>query len=335
MERRRQGAGRNLRTHHFALVGPRIASCGCMRSSFLTVFIEKIRLFKKTGKAVYTDGIDSLYAPPVFVNRAARYATTLMRFWRESYRVSSFARLMQIRLAQSKVGGLVCPHAVTAQVSIGSLGGDIYLRSHTTDVSVLMELVVSDGYDCILPFVKGRPRTIVDLGANTGLASRWMLARWPEARLVAVEPEGGNADTLRRNLEEFSGSATVLQACIGARPRKVRLQCGNGEWGFQMADAGTSDEACVDVIDMKTVLDELGHDTIDVLKCDVEGAEEELFDECADWMHKVRLAVVECHADYTGLDLLEAARAHVPEFRIAFSTGKSPWGCEIVVLARD
>ena len=58
-----------------------------------------------------------------------------------------------------------------------------------------------------------------------------------------------------------------------------------------MADTGTSGNACVDVIDMATTLDELGHDTID--------------------------------------------HTEVLELRIAFSTGKSLWGCEVPGIARD
>jgi hypothetical protein len=39
---------------------------------------------------------------------------------------------------------------------------------------------------------------------------------------------------------------------------------------------------------------EHGLDRIDVLKCDIEGAEAELFED-APWMDRVGMAVVECH----------------------------------------
>ncbi len=38
--------------------------------------------------------------------------------------------------------------------------------------------------------------------------------------------------------------------------------------------------------------------TIDLLKCDIEGAEQEVFADCASWLHRVRNLVIELHEPY-------------------------------------
>lgn len=46
------------------------------------------------------------------------------------------------------------------------------------------------------------------------------------------------------------------------------------------------------------------HGPIDLLKCDIEGAEAELFAECADWIDRVRNLVVELHRPYSSQEFL-------------------------------
>ncbi len=81
--------------------------------------------------------------------------------------------------AQNKVGRVALPitHR-TVEVDLHSLGY-VAIRSHTTDISVLSELVVSNTYAPLLAVVNHPVRTIVDLGANTGLAARCARAPLP------------------------------------------------------------------------------------------------------------------------------------------------------------
>lgn len=232
--------------------------------------------------------------------RLARYVRTLHVFWRDAETVGDFLRLMQVRLANSRgVGLVVCPRPVVARVRLSSFGGEVVLRSHTTDVSVLMEILVSDVLAPLRRHAPSDPRTVVDLGANTGLVARRLLAMWPACRLVAVEPEPGNVAVLRDNLAEpdVSGRATIVAACVGAERRSVSLGTTTGEFGFRMREARGSDddEQLVDVVTMTDVLESGGFSTVDVLKCDIEGAELELFEDCSPWIGAVDAVMIECH----------------------------------------
>jgi FkbM family methyltransferase len=222
------------------------------------------------------------------VRAISRYLRELHTYLRETRTPLDFLRLMQVRLSLSKLGRLVCPRPVVRRVTMRSFGGPIYLRSHTSDISVLKEQLLGDSYGAIERCAP-QVRSILDLGANTGLAARWLLHRHPGARLVCVEPEPGNVRVLERNLA--GTGAVIVAACVGARERRVMLTTSTGEWGYRMRDTPDGD---IPVVLMDWLLGHFPGDTVDVLKCDIEGAERELFRD-APWAERVRFAAVECH----------------------------------------
>ena len=262
------------------------------------------------------------------------YQREVRGFWRAGRSFADFLAMMRVRLARSKVGRLVCARPRSVCVDVSTLGRDIHLRSHTTDISVLAELVLNRGYDCLLPFMERPPLRIIDLGANIGLASRWFLARWPEARITAVEPEAGNVALLRRNLPARRPGVDVIQACIGGTARRAALRRGNGAWACEMIEADDADatDDLVDVITMSTLLGD--DEEFDLLKCDIEGSERELFETCRAWVGRIRMAIVECHGCYGSEDLLADVRANGGDFEIVHREPKNGFDCEVVVLRR-
>jgi FkbM family methyltransferase len=258
-----------------------------------------------------------------------------LAYRREAIGWRSFLRLMRVRLSQSKVGWLVCPKPIVVDVDLRSLGPGVRLRSHTTDISVLDELIVSQGYDPVLPYLDRPARTIVDLGSNTGLATRWMAARWPDATIACVEPERGNLEVLRHNVDRLS--ATVFPACVGAYERKVQLTSETGEHGFSMSDPASGLGGDVDVITFDRVLADSGlaDRSIDLLKCDIEGAEVELFESCEEWIPLVSAMVVECHGAFDGPKLVDVLARNGAEFDLVERMPNPAFGCEVVELRRS
>jgi FkbM family methyltransferase len=240
--------------------------------------------------------------------RLTHYARQVRVYWHDTATPRDFMRLMQVRLSQSKIGPIACPRPRTNRVNLRSFGGPVWLRSHTTDISVLDEHLIGDAY----ADAPSGLRTIVDLGAYTGLTARWLLARNPDARIVCVEPEPGNVAVLERNLAPVNGRADLVQACIGGHERTVSLTTGNGSWAFEMV------EGCdVQVTTMARLIREHGLDRIDLLKSNVEGAEREVFADPRDWADRVGFAIIEWHGqdgghvpDVTGWELLRRGQSH-------------------------
>lgn len=264
---------------------------------------------------------------------ASTYGDDVSAYWSDAGSALDFLRVMQVRLAQSKIGKLVCPSPITSDVRLRTFGKNtVRLRSHTTDISVLNEILVSAGYDALLRHPWGQPRFIVDLGANTGLVDRWLLHHFPSAEIVAVEPEPGNTATLRANVSDLP--VRVVEACIGATARTVTLHTSSGEHGFTMVGVAEAGEPTfeVPVVTMETVLE--GAEKIDLLKVDIEGAEEELFGDCAGWIDKVELLLVECHGHYGIKNLLADLSRAGAEFRVLEEDIKPDWNLAVGLLER-
>jgi FkbM family methyltransferase len=260
--------------------------------------------------------------------RLDRYRREVGRYWRETASARDFVKLMRVRLSQSKVGPWVTPRPIAVDVDLVTLGDRVRLRSHTTDISVLNELL-GGGALGRLP-VGPDVTTVVDLGANTGLSYRWLRARYPTARrFVCVEPEPSNLRTLRLNAAD--AHCRVIGACIGARERTVGLRSDDGSWAFQMVEGGDGTA----VVTMDRVLAESGIEHVDVLKCDIEGAERELFEHCESWIGRVDAMTVECHLEsLDSATLVAMLAANGAEFEITHLERNPTFGLELVTLRR-
>jgi FkbM family methyltransferase len=185
-------------------------------------------------------------------------------------------------------------------VYLKGIDGPFYLRLGSTDWLVLEEIYFHGEYDSLSRIQLGNVRQIVDLGANVGLSVRLWRQRFPDAAVLAVEPDPENVRTLERNCP-MDGKTRVVQACVAGSARTVQIDRSNGAWGVRMVDE-PSDQHRVSVkaLPLSEILAEANiTGSIDLLKCDIEGAEAEVFGKCAEWIGRVRALILEIHAPYT------------------------------------
>jgi FkbM family methyltransferase len=179
-----------------------------------------------------------------------------------------------------------------AVVRVPGLAGPLTVRTGTSDLAIFDEVVIQNGYH--FPLARD-PQVIVDVGANIGMATLWFKARWPQAQVIAVEPDPNNFALLQRNLKDIPGVRTVQAALAPA----------DGAIGFETEGLNPSayhiralrpGEEGVPAITMATLMRQCGIDHIDLLKLDIEGAEKEVF-EAPDlaWMDRVDTLAVELH----------------------------------------
>jgi FkbM family methyltransferase len=143
-------------------------------------------------------------------------------------------------------------------------------------------------------------RTILDIGANTGVAAVWFTRLIPEVKIACVEPDPRNLPLMRRNLEQNGISARVFECAVTARAGRVRL--GREAYSGQSSLESTGLYAHSDFIQVEArripeILDELGWDVVDLLKMDIEGAEREVLANSGDWLHRLRHIVLEVHSN--------------------------------------
>lgn len=194
------------------------------------------------------------------------------------------------------------------RVCLKDVAGNFYVRLGTSDFWVLEELFLEREYD---PFFAHRTKpvkTILDLGANVGLSIRLWLGHYPAARIVAVEPDANNIAMAARNTEGHGG-VSLVRACVAGRPRMVALDRSAREWQIALTDAGGDAAELVEAMTIPQLLERFGiAGPIDLLKCDIEGAEAEVFADCSSWIGGVHELVVELHAPYTEENFLADLR---------------------------
>ncbi len=174
-----------------------------------------------------------------------------------------------------------------------------FLRLGSSDFTVLNEIFDGREYDDFLSRLPGEIKMILDLGANAGLSVRLWQSRFPHAKIIAVEPD---ADSVRVATLNAGPGVVMIQACVAGSSRKVSLDRTGGAWMYRMTDATDGD--AIDALTVPQIMDRAGSSgSIDLLKCDVEGAEQEIFANCADWIGRVRNMVVEIHPPYSSRQL--------------------------------
>jgi len=169
----------------------------------------------------------------------------------------------------------------------------IRLRVGTSDLDVYREIVDGE-YAFDLPF---RPNVILDAGANIGITSIYFAHRFPDAKVIAIEAEPSNYDVLIRNVKAFP-SVVPVHAALWNRDGAIVISQpdpttgASGNWAFVASEDGEG--VRVRAVTLQTLMKELGVAAIDLAKIDIEGAEQEVFED-AGWLRGVRALMIELH----------------------------------------
>lgn len=187
------------------------------------------------------------------------------------------------------------------RVQTAGMSRPVELRVPSSDVRVFKKIFLEREYD----FKTSRePRVILDAGANIGLASVYFAQKYPQARIIAVEPEAGNFELLTRNVADYPNVVPVRAALWKDESPVSIVDEGRDKWGFvteaACEEAVVRGGACdyVPGVTVDGLMRAHGLERIDVLKLDVEGAECEVFQTAAAWIDTVDALIVELHERY-------------------------------------
>ncbi len=199
----------------------------------------------------------------------------------------------------------------TRRVRLHGMREPLNVRLGTTDWYVLEEVFLDKVYEPLNHRRLTNVHNVLDLGANTGFTIRLWQILYPAARIVAVEPDGANLTMCKYNALKNAGGEQLkfVQACVAGRARSVFLDRSTGAWRFSLSDVGGPGAKPLPAITLPQILESCAIDgPIDLLKCDIEGSEEEVFADCRAWIANVRNLVVELHQPYSSERFFEDLR---------------------------
>jgi FkbM family methyltransferase len=140
--------------------------------------------------------------------------------------------------------------------------------SDASEMLILKELLVEGEYD-----LSGfdPPHTVLDLGANIGVAALLLRARYPDAQIVAVEPDPATFEKLERNVGGDPG-VTTINAAITATPGPISFVSDPMSWASRLAAPGEP-STTVPGVTIDELATRFGVGEGDMIKIDIEGAE--------------------------------------------------------------
>lgn len=178
----------------------------------------------------------------------------------------------------------------------------VLARAHSSDLAAFEEVFLREEYR-LPPQAPPLPPHpfIVDAGANVGYASVYFATRYPEATVVAVEPEATNHALLVLNTRDQPGVHPVRAALWHSETHLALEDPGLGEWGYRVGEPEPEREPAspaplVPAVTIPGLLRTYGRERIDLLKIDIEGAERDVLGVGADaWIDRVDVVYVELH----------------------------------------
>jgi FkbM family methyltransferase len=164
---------------------------------------------------------------------------------------------------------------------------------------VFAQIFLFEEYHCLRDMRE--PLLVLDLGANVGFSAAYFLSVFPQARVVAVEPDEENVAMCRANLAPYGNRALVVHGAVWSKRTELYLTRGDGrEWSFQVGErpAGDITAAQVEAWDVGSLIDETGIEGVDLLKVDIERGELAVFGESAEsWIPRVKNICIELHGE--------------------------------------
>jgi len=136
---------------------------------------------------------------------------------------------------------------------------------------------------------------ILDCGANVGLASLFFKRRYPAARITAYEADPSLFAIAKANLTA-NGAADVetINAAVWTSAGRVVFRAEGTDSGMIDGLAGAVDGSAVEVASLR-LRDILAGERIDLLKLDIEGAEDAVLADCEPVLDRVDAIVMDLH----------------------------------------
>jgi FkbM family methyltransferase len=169
-------------------------------------------------------------------------------------------------------------------------GKKIYFFSATEFLYGMREIFIDEIYKQKLidhPY-------IIDCGANIGLSVIYMKMLYPDAEIIAFEPDDKNFELLKKNIDSFGfKKTTALKEAVWIEDTVLHF-AGEGSMSSKIEHTASGNSVQVKAIRLRDFLNR----DVDFLKIDIEGAEVAVINDIADHLHFVKNLFLEYHGSF-------------------------------------
>jgi FkbM family methyltransferase len=191
------------------------------------------------------------------------------------------------------------------EVRLRSVSRPIWLRPGVSDWIAMERIFLDREYDPVSDVhqraladsatrlaASGAKPLIIDCGANIGLSSVWFAEQFPDAVVIAVEPEPRNFEILTRNARNFPTIIPVNAAISDCASRITLVNPTKVPWAWQTQESNSGETEAVSVVQL---IARQKNARLLMVKVDIEGFETALLRSDTSWVDSVPLLVFEMH----------------------------------------
>ncbi len=136
---------------------------------------------------------------------------------------------------------------------------------------------------------------ILDCGANIGLSVVYLKHLYPDAEIIAFEPDDKNFTLLKKNIESFGyKNVEARKEAVWIENTVLRF-ASEGSMSSRIGDGSSQNTTEVKAVRLKDFLNR----PVDFLKIDIEGAEFQVIKDLSDQLHFVNNLFLEYHGSFS------------------------------------
>lgn len=187
-------------------------------------------------------------------------------------------------------------------IAVGGVG-KVWVRGRDSDIDTLRRIFLNRDYEIPAKAVRdrvlaryeaiiaaGKRPVIIDAGANIGGAAMWFALAYPEAIVVAVEPDPLTVAMLRRNVAHLR-HVQVVPVALGGTAGQVEVVPGHASDAMRTVRS----ESGLQVTTVADLIAAVPDGVPLIAKIDIEGFEVDLFAANTGWIEDFFAIFVELH----------------------------------------
>ena len=186
------------------------------------------------------------------------------------------------------------------KLNVKYLKHPIHLRTLTTDFSALKLLIIEKELD--INYYNIKPKYTIDGGGNCGLATVFLANKFPNAKIVCIEPNKKNVLMIKKNIEKYK-NCHLIEGALWSETSHLKIIKEkrikeNNFWSFRVEKSNKKESEFMGY-SLDDIMKKYKLKTLDILKLDIEGSEKELFEKNYKiWLSKTKMSIIEVHERY-------------------------------------
>jgi FkbM family methyltransferase len=179
-------------------------------------------------------------------------------------------------------------------VTTNAVYGGNPFRFRSCDLSAIDETLIRGEYQFIVPIIESIDAPLIlDVGMNIGDFSILAVALNPSSLIVGIEADGATATLAQSNHPPgHKGLWTVHHRAAWQNNDQIYLEAAAASVSNRVSEVG---HVPVRGIDLATLWSLLPREEVDIMKIDIEGAEEVFLFSQPEFLDKVRHLIIEIH----------------------------------------